>query len=268
MNKNKSETFYNRSLERALQILNVFTSEKQSLSLAQLSESLNLPRPTVLRLCSTLAKYNFLKHDLFTKRYSLGIKLFELGSIVYNAFSLRRVASSHIIQLQVKLDTTIFLGIIDNDELLYIDKIDDLKNPITFTSKIGTRRTPYWGMVGAAIVAYLPESEIERLLQKYPLQRTSKKSIVNKEEFLEHLRRIKNQGFAFDDEGTMDGVSGIAAPVYDLNAKVIGAVGVAFISSSVDSKAIKRIVKECISTAKNISTDMGYLKRLQPSRTE
>ncbi len=267
MKKNEGETFYNRSLERALQILNVFTSsEKQSLSLAQLSESLNLSRATVLRLCSTLVKYHFLKHDLLLKRYSLGVKLFELGSIVYNSFSLRRVASSHLIQLEAKLSTTVFLGIIDNDELLYIDKIDDPKHAITFTSRIGTRRTPYWGMVGAAIMAFLPENEIERLLQKFPLKRTAKKSITNKEEFLEYLNKIRSQGFAYDDEGTMDGVSGIAAPVYDLSGKVTSAVGIAFISSSVDPKAIKKIIKEAVSTARNISAEMGYPgKDSQPS---
>jgi IclR family transcriptional regulator, KDG regulon repressor len=261
MEKNKGESFYNRSLERALQILDVFSSEKQSLSLAQLSESLNLPRATVLRLCSTLVKYNFLKHDSLLKRYSLGVKLFELGSIVYNSFSLRRVASSYLIQLQLKLSTTLFLGIIDNDELLYIDKIDDPKHPITFTSKIGTRRAPYWGMVGPAIMAYLPENEVERLLQKFPLKRTARKSLVRKEDFFEYLRKIRSQGFAFDEEGAMDGVSGVAAPVYDLSRKVIGAVGVAFISSSVDSKTIKKIIKEAVLTAKNISTEMGYLEK-------
>jgi DNA-binding IclR family transcriptional regulator len=258
MKKNEGESFYNRSLERALQILNVFTAEKQSLSLVQLSEDLNLSRATVLRLCSTLTKYNFLKHDSLSKRYSLGVKLFELGSIVHNSFSLRRIASSHLIKLQAKLSTTVFLGIIDNDELLYIDKIDDPKHPITFTSKIGTRRTPYWGMVGKTIMAYLPDDEVERLLQKFPLQRTAKKSIVKKEDFFEYLHYIRSQGYAFDDEGTMDGVSGIAAPVYDLSGKVVGSVGVAFISSSIDTNAVKKIAKETKLTAKYISTEMGY----------
>jgi IclR family transcriptional regulator, KDG regulon repressor len=267
MKKNNGETFFNRSLERALQILNVFSSDKQSLSLAQLSETLSLPRATVLRLSSTLMKYRFLKQDSKSKQYSLGLRLFELGSIIFNSFSLRMIASHHLSQLQIKLGTTIFLGIIDNDELLYIDKIDDPKNPITFTSKIGTRRAPYWGMVGPAIMAYLPESEVERILQKFPLKPTAKKSITKKEEFLELLRQIRKQGYVFDDQAAMDGISGIAAPVYNLSGKVIGAVGVAFISSSIDTKDIKRIAKEVIETAQNISMEMGYLeKNEQPAK--
>jgi DNA-binding IclR family transcriptional regulator len=264
MNK-KAETFYNRSLERALQILNSFSFDKQSFTLSQLSDTLSLPRATVLRLCSTLINYRFLKHDPNSKQYSLGLQLFELGSIVFNSFSLRRIASHHLNELQIKLAKTLFLGIIDNDELLYVDKLDDPMNPITFTSKIGTRRPAYWGMVGPAILAYMPESEVERILQRFPLKPTAKKSLTKKDELLEVLRRIREQGYAYDEETAMDGISGIAAPIFDLTRKVIGAIGVAFISSSVDPKIIKKIIKEAVATAKNISREMGYLDKSERS---
>lgn len=261
MNQNKEEAFYNRSLERALQILNAFSTEKQALTLAQLSDNLALSRATVLRLCSTLVKYGFLRQDPHSKQYSLGLRLFELGSIVFHSFSLRRIATHYLNELQIKLNITVFLGIIDNDELLYIDKRDDPKNPITFTSKIGTRRPPYWGMVGPAILAYLPESEVVRILQRFPLkQTTAKKSLTKKEEFLDLLKRVREQGFALDNESTFDGITGVAAPIYDLNKNVIGAIGVAFISTSVDIKTRKRIIKEVVTTAKKISSELGYPK--------
>ncbi len=256
-----NEKFYNRSLERALQILNAFCVEKNALTLSQLSKSLNLPRATVLRLCSTLIKYNFLKQDPASKQYSLGLRLFELGSIIFNTFSLRNAASYYLNELQTKLRKTIFLGIIDDDELFYIDKIDDPEHPITFTSKIGTRRPPYWGMIGPVIMAYMSDSEIERILQKFPLKVTSKKSITKKDEYIKLLKQIREQGFILDEETAIDGISGIAVPIYNLTGKVIGAVGVAFISSSVDSGIIKKIIKETIAAAKKISIEMGYIEK-------
>ncbi len=100
IDRNKGEAFYNRSLERSLQILNAFGSERSPLTLAQLSETLGLPKATVLRLCSTLVKYGFLKQGPESRHYSLGLKLFELGSIVLSSFSLRKVASPYLTQLQ------------------------------------------------------------------------------------------------------------------------------------------------------------------------
>jgi DNA-binding IclR family transcriptional regulator len=263
MIRDKEESFYNRSLERALQILITFNNERLTLTLAQLSENLSLPRATVLRLCSTLVRYGFLKQDIESKRYSLGLKLFELGSVVFDSFSLRQTASPYLGQLHVKLGKTIFLGILDNDEVLYVDKREDPRNPISFTSKIGTRRPPYWGMLGPVLMAFLPDMDIKKLLQKNPLTATTKKSITDKEEFLKLMRRIREQGYVVDIETALEGIGGAAAPIRDFTGKVIASIGIAFIASSVDSKDLKNIVKEVTATASAISREMGYLEDRQ-----
>jgi len=187
--------------------------------------------------------------------------LFELGSIVFNSFSLRKIASHHLTTLQRKLGKTIFLGILENGELLYIDKREDSANPISFTSEIGKRRPPYWGMLGPLLMAYLPDSEIEDFLDRHPLKVTAKKSIIRKEDFMKWLYQIREQGFAIDQETAMDGIAGVAAPIRDVAGRVIASVGVAFISSSVDSKDLKKIVKETGATALSISKDFGYTEK-------
>jgi IclR family transcriptional regulator, KDG regulon repressor len=260
MGPKREEAFYNRSLERALQILNVFNRNIPALSMAQLSDILGLPRATVLRLCSTLVKYGFLRQDQQSRQYSLGFRLFELGSIVFCSFSLRETASPYINQLQMKLGKTVFLGILDQDEVLYIDKRDDTRNPIRFTSEIGTRRPPYWGMLGSVLMAYLPDNEIERLLQKSPLIAFTKKSITQKEEFIKWLHQIREQGFAIDNETVFDGINGISSPIRDFTGNVIAALGVGFISSSVDSKGLKKIIKEVTGTTMIISKELGCHK--------
>lgn len=260
MNRDKSESFYNRSLERALQIMIAFNDERKVLTLAQLSESLSLPRATVLRLCSTLVKYDFLRQDLETKRYSLGLKLFELGSIVFYSFSLRKISSPYLSQLHTEIGLTIFLAILDNDEVLYVDKRENPKNPISFTSKFGTRRPSYWGMMGPVLMADLSDGEIKRLLKKHPLMATAKKSITKNEEFLDWIHGIRKQGYAIDIETALEGIGGAAAPIRDFTGNVVASIGVAFIASSVNSKDLKRIVKEVTGTALAISKEMGYIE--------
>lgn len=256
--QDKEKPFYNRSLERALRILNAFNNERPALSLAQLSETLILPRATVLRLCSTLLKFGFLRQDQQSKQYSLGLRLLELASGVSDSFSLRKIASTYLSILESKLGKTIFLGILDNDEVLYIDKRDDLRSPINFTSKIGTRRPPYWGMMGSILMAYLPDSEIKRILKRNPLTAATRKSITKKEEFLKWLGQIRKQGFVIEVEMALDGITGVAAPIFDHTEKTIACLGVGFISSSVSAKELERIVKEVTKTALAISQAIGY----------
>ena len=254
----KNETFYNRSLERALQILTAFNNEGKPLSLAQLSETLGLPKATVFRLCATLIKCGFLRQDQELKRYSLGMKLFELGSVVASSFSLSRIASPYLTQLQMKLGKTVFLGVLDAGELIYLDKREDMAAAITFTSTIGRRRPPYWGMIGMAIMAYLPRDEIDRLLAKTPLTATTKRSIVKKEDLDAALGRIREQGYALDEGSAIEGVGGVAAAVRDFTGKVVAAVGVGFFFSLVGSRELKKIVKEVVWTARAMSREAGY----------
>lgn len=266
MNRSKKDTFYNRSLERALQILCTFRFDRQALTLSQLSELSRLHKATVLRLCSTLMKYDFIRYHRDSKHYSLGLKLFELGSILFSSFSLRKIASFYLDQLQSKLGKTVFLGILENDELIYIDKKEDPRNPIRFTSQIGTRRLPYFGMLGQILMAFLPDQEVDRLLKKTPLTPFTRKSLVRENEFKERLRRIRKQGFFVDEEEALDGISGISAPIRDYTGEVIAGVGVGFISSSEDAKGKKMIIQEVCEAAKGISKQMGYLERRRSER--
>lgn len=250
--------FYNRSLERALQILRAFSFDVRELTLGELSGTLNLSKATVYRLASTLTAYDFLRYDETSRKYSLGLRLFELGSIVFASFSLRKTASSHLDQLHSHLGKTVFLGIFQEDEVVYIDKRESSLNPIRFSSEVGRRRPPYFGMFGQLLMAFLPDEEVDRVLKKNPLKPITRKSITTKEEFKERLRKIREQGFFVDKGEAIEGISGISAPIRDYTGNVVAALGVGFISSFEDSKGVTEIVKAVSETAKNISRELGY----------
>ncbi len=260
MDTGKEKTFYNRSLERALQILCVFNTERQALTLGQVADLVKLPKATVMRLCMTLLDYDFLRYDEQTKQYSLGLKLFELGSVVYSTFSLQRIVSPYLTRLQLKLAKTVFLGVLQADELVYIDKRDDPRNAIRFASHIGIRRPSYFGMLGQLLMAYLPESEVDRLLKKTPLAPLARKSITDKDEFKKRLRQIRKDQYCIDEEGAIEGIGGISAPIRDFTGNVVGAIGVGYIFSSVDENDKNLILKEVLATAQEISQELGYFE--------
>ena len=161
-------------------------------------------------------------------------------------------------QLQEEIGQTVFLGVLDNDGLLYIDKIEDADSVITFTSKIGTRHPSHWGMCGPLLMAYLSDSEVERLLGKTPLHANTKKSITDKEEFKAWLRQIRKQGFAIDREATFEGITGVASPVRDFRRELVASVGIALMTSCLDLGDVGGIVHEALKTAETISRELGY----------
>jgi len=251
-----------RSLERALSILCAFNHERQRLTLTQLSETLNLPKATVFRLCSTLLKYRFLLFDNDLKRYYPGLRLFELGSISWSSLALRKIASPHLLGLYSAISKNVSLAILEGDELLYIDRVQDKRSSSGFGSEIGWRRPPHYGVLGQAIMAFLPEREVNRLLEKNPLKRYTRKSIVRKKQFKETLREIKKRGFVIEEGMVCDGVTGIGAPIRDSTQNVIAALGVTFISSIEGEARIKRIIEHVVRTAQIISEELGYLEAI------
>jgi IclR family KDG regulon transcriptional repressor len=251
--------YNNRSLDRALQILGAFNAEQPNFTLAELSEAVHVPKVTVLRLCSTLLHHDFLAYNKETKKYALGLKLFELGSIVFASFSLRRIAAPYLINLQTKLSKTVFLGILQEGELVYIDKKENPLNPIRFGSQIGTRRPPFLGMLGNTLMAYLSDEKVAELLKRHPLTALTKKTITNERRFKERLGRIRLQGYYVDEGEAIEGVTGVAAPIRDSSKEVVAAVGVGFVSSSETRTDVERIIRETQKTAALISKAVGYI---------
>lgn len=241
-----------------MQILDAFNRERQVLTQSQLAEILGLPRATVARLCSTLVRYRYLAEGRDSKQYSLGMRLFEQGSILFNSFPVRAAGSHILTQLHTKLGLTIFLGILDNDDLLYIDKREDAASVITFTSKIGTRRPPFWGMCGPCLMAYLPDEKVKRILKKTPLAPITKNSVTDLEEFKTWLSRIREKGLAIDAEATFEGVTGVAAPIRDFRGGVVASLGACMLSSTVSQEDIERIAHEVIAAARAVSEELGY----------
>lgn len=260
MEQSRTVGFYNKSLERALQILSAYSNERQTFTLVQLSATLGLSKATTKRLCTTLVKYDFLQFDDSAKRYSLGLKLFELGSIVFASFSLRRIASPFLINLHTKLDKTVFLGILQRGELVYFDKKENPLNPIRFGSHTGMRRQPYFGMLGNTLMAHLPDEKVDALLQTHPLAALTKKTITDEKLLKERFGIIRSQGYYVDAGEAIEGVTGVAAPIRDFNKQVVASIGVGFISSSENATGLKRIIRETVRTASAVSQAMGYVE--------
>lgn len=247
----------NKSLERALKILCVFNTNRQSLTLGQISKIMELSLATTMRLCRTLVEFDFLSYDMKTKEYSLGLKLFELGGIMFSTFSLRKVVSPYLSQLQIKFKKTTLLGILQTDELLVLDKREDQRNFIRLASHIGMRRPPYFGMLGQLLMAYLPEKEVDRILEKRPLTPITKRSITDIETFKRRLAYIRKQGFFIDEEEAIEGITGISAPIRNFTGDVIAVIGICFISTSVDENERRDIANELLRVTNEISQRLG-----------
>ena len=254
----KTQGWYNKSLERALQILCSFRGTQRSASLTEIAKAVEVPKSTSRRLCATLVEYGFLQLDPETKDFSLGPMFFELGGTLVESFSVTRVAAPYLDTLQGAVQQTLWIDVLRDDYLVHIDKREDPSSPIRFGLQVGTRRPPHYGASGHVLMAYLADEEVERLLRKFPLTRLTAKTITDEELYKLKLDDIRRRGYAIDEGETVDVISAVAVPIRDRAGKVAASVGVGYISHSLSMEQSMKIIDETVNTARAVSQAMGY----------
>jgi IclR family KDG regulon transcriptional repressor len=257
----KASRYHVQTLDRALNILECFSFQNKELTLSQIAKQTGLNKTTAKRLIANLTARGYLQQDSDTKRYQLGLRLFEMGGIVFSAFSLRRAAARHMTRLQSLTGATVLLGTMMDDQLVYIDKREG-EGVIRISSDIGWRRPLHYGMLGMVLMASLEPREIKRILKEYPLQAYTASSIVHKSELSVRLAKIRKNGHIVEWEEAVEGLVGIAAPVHDYSRKVIAALGIALpiarFKLAKAKKSIENKVDLLKNTCKMISKELGF----------
>ena len=245
-------------LEKVVKILNLYTYNEGSFTLDQIARKAGLSKTTAFRILKTLEKHGFFKHNELEETYSLGLKLMELGGIVYSSISMRKVVSPYLDALAHSLKATILLGIIKDDHLLYIDKRES-ESLIRVSSYIGLKRPPYYGMLGMTLVAYMSDEQKKKLLQLYPPVKITDQTVLDAGELMRRFDKIKKLGYYIEREEVIDGVVGIGVPIRDFSGNVVAAVGASMAGFQVNEKITQRVIKELTAASTSISKELGHI---------
>jgi len=249
-----------QALERALDILDCFNFQNRELSLSDVVNRTGLNKTTAKRLISNLTTRGYLQQDPQTRKYQLGMRLFELGGVVFSSFSLRRAAASPMTGLQNESGATVLLGVRMDDHLVYVDKREG-DGMIRISSDVGWRRPLHYGMLGMVLMASIESGEVERILEKYPLEAHTPFSITDVDALSLRLEEIRVQGYVIEKEEAVEGLFGIAAPIKDYSRQVVAALGIALPVGQRNLKeGLDRTIELVKKTCDMISSDMGYLK--------
>jgi DNA-binding IclR family transcriptional regulator len=209
-------------LDRAFTLLDAFTSEDRTLSLAVLVERTRLPKATAFRLASQLVSLGVLER--VTRGYRLGTRLFELGSRVAVHQSLRNVALPFMEDLFEASHETINLAVSDGHDLLYIDRINGHR-VAPRAPRVGMRRPLYCTALGKAILAFSPDHVINEVLAT-GLHPHTPYTIVSAPLLRQQLVETRLTRIAYDREEYGAGVACVATPVIH-QGRAIAALSIA-----------------------------------------
>ncbi len=249
-----------QALERAFDIIDCFSFQNREMTLSDIVHKTGLNKTTAKRLISNLTDRGYLQQNPSSKRYQLGLRLFELGGIVFSSFNLREAAANPMTRLQKETGATVLMGVVMDDQLLYVDKREG-DGMIRISSDIGWRRPLHYGMLGMVLMAFLDQKKIKDILKKAPLESHTPYSITDVDAFSLRLEQIRNQGYVLEKEEAVEGVLGVAGPIRDYSRQVIAALGIALPMSQSNVKGGLNGFFELVrKTCEGISSDLGYLR--------
>lgn len=248
-----------QSVERAIDILKSFSIEEPELGVGELSRRVSLPKSTVFRLLSTLEASGFIAQNLETGLYHLGVELIPLANSVFIYSDLRRLARPHLRNLVTILEETASLSVLVDTEIIYLDQVVFSGYLIGRAGGTGQRLPFHATSAGKAIVASLPEEEMDRLLAS-PLPALTSATITDSDALRRQFAQVRAQGYATTFEELEEGLHSISTPIRNHSGAIIACISVSAPNYRLTRKRIKEISPIIIQFADQISQETGYKK--------
>ena len=248
------------SVQRAVDILNLFEAGCPELGTTEIAQALGLHKSTVSSLVATLAANGYLDQNSSTRKYFLGLRLLERSSVLLGQMDIRRVAHPILDQLRHWRGESVNMAIRDGDVVVYIDQLPSI-HVTAMREEIGKRAPLHTTALGKALIAWLPPAELQTIAKRCDLARRTPRTITSYDEFLTELERTRDRGYALDDEEHEPGGRCIGAPIFDHTGRPIAAVSQSTPLARIPMDQVPVVAEMVRDAAKSISLHLGYVQK-------
>lgn len=248
-----------QSAERIFAVLELL-AEKGEMGLLELSEELSLNKSTVHRMLSSLIFMGYARQKEDTQKYVLTYKLVTLSGKLLERANILPIAKPYLEMLSSVSGETVHLVQRDGNDILYIDKVEATSGTIRMVSHVGMTHPMYCSGVGKAIMATMPEEEVQKIWNESIIEKKTEHTITDFKKFKQVLDEVREKGYALDDEENELGVRCIAACIYDYHNEVRYAFSISGPVSRMTPEHIKFLSEIVRKVQKELSAELGYKK--------
>ena len=239
-----------------------FSAGRQLIGVSEIAQELDLTRSTAHRYIATLARLGYLQQDAATRKYALGPRVLDLGFTAINSMELRHVAAPHLQRLCDETGHTVNLAILDDVDIVYVERFRASRrhqNQIDLDLHVGSRLPAYCTSLGKVLLAFLPDSERDDVLDRTTFARRGPNTRTSKTALLADLRRIRETGIAVNNEELAYGLRSVAVPVFSAGGEVVAALNLAAHRTMISLDDLTaRLGPIMQRTAAGISAQLGY----------
>ncbi|MEA4841959.1 IclR family transcriptional regulator [Anaerotignum propionicum] len=249
-----------QTLGKALDVLIYIKNNASAdgVSIAELSEYLNMGKSTVHRLLDTLLAYNFVEKTYANASYKLGWGIYDIGSSVPFQHSLNNTNLSPLLEeLCNECSETINFGIMNNNSVVILYKAEpNIK--IRANVNIGGNEPLYCTAIGKLFLSFLSVQEVKEYFIHSDITNYTNNTITTAEKMIPELAKIAQNGYSIDNEEFYAGLICVAVPVYDYSGKIVAGISISGPSERMVQKKIDDVLPKLKKSCEKLSLHFGY----------
>ena len=220
-----AENYIIQTVSRALDLLEQFQGGDSELGITDLSNRLNLQKNNVFRLVVTLKAKNYIEQNSSTGKYRLGIKTRTLGQVATRQIDLASQAHPFLSELKQQCHEACYFSVIKDGYTCSLVGVEsDL--PVRVTQQVGSSRPLYCTAAGRVQLAFMDPLKLKDLLSGQEIYGCTAHTNTLPDALHLELAKVAKNGYAIDDQEHDPGVMEIAAPVFDSNGAIFGALSI------------------------------------------
>ena len=235
----------------------LFSLDRPLLGITEMSHVLKMNKPTVQGLVRTLLEKGFLQRDKETRKYGLGLKIYELGIILAGNLEINRKASTPAHELAKRTEQLVHMAIPDKDSCIITLDAYPWSQPFLSRS-FGIRSPLYCTALGKAILAFSGRDETAAYLKNTKLIRYTSNTIVQKKQLFRELEETRRRGYSVNREEHLLNRAAIGAPIFERGGQLSAAISLVGDPKHITGEKMEALAAEVMATAMEISRNMGF----------
>jgi DNA-binding IclR family transcriptional regulator len=243
------------TVDLSLRLLEFLARSDEPVGVSDLAREFGSSKATVYRHLQTLAHHGFVRQEATTLRYAAGIKLFILGERLRERFDVLPVARGQMTRLRDETGLAVTLSSLVDDEVVVLEVIQG-SSLINFGTQPGTVLPLHASAHGKVALAFGPEDLLRRCLSR-PLKPLTPQTICTRAALERAVAQVRSRGWATAPSQVLEGINGVAAPVFNHSGRYAGAIAVAGTVQTVPSSPSAELVKAVTHAAAQISHKLG-----------
>jgi IclR family acetate operon transcriptional repressor len=199
----------------------------QGLTLAEITEKVGLPPSTTHRHLTTMQQERFVRFEAETGTWLIGVQAFLTGSAFIDSRDIVSLARPFMRRLMEESGETVNLAIADEERghVIYLAQVE-CRHMMRAISRPGEQIPMYCSAVGKALLAMLPKSSVTSILQKTGLKGVTELTITSPRKLRAELKKIRDDGYAIDDQEHAVGLRCIASVICNEHAEPLAAISI------------------------------------------